>query len=390
MTSSAIGTLVLIAAAAALAPFISEGLSRRVAVPEVVVQILLGVVLGPYVLGIAHPGEIVKALSEFGLTYLMFLAGAELDLARVGESRLLLATSGWFLSLALAIGLSALLVATGLVRDSLVIGLCLTTTALGTLLPTLKDAGVFQTRFGTTLLAVGALGEFGPIVAGTLLLTTRNAVVTGVLTVTFIALSVGAAIAAMRVRPPGFVGMVRRHLHTTSQLPVRISLLLVFLLAYLALKLGLDVLVGAFAAGIVVRLFIAGDESELVTSKLETIGYGFLIPIFFIVSGITLDLQALVDHPLTLVSVPLFLVLFFVTRGAPALVLYRRALPSSQRWALAFFASAGLPLIVAITTIGVDEGKLKPANAAALVTAGMLSVLIYPLLGFWKLRTMAK
>jgi len=202
----------------------------------------------------------------------------------------------------------------------------------------------------------------------------------------FVAVAVVTALLAVQVHPPRFVALVRRHLHTTAQLPVRISILLVLLLADLALKLGLDVLLGAFAAGVVVRLFVAKEDSEDVDSKLEAIGFGFLIPIFFIVSGINFDLRALIHHPGVLLRVPLFLALFLVTRGTPALVLYRRALSGRQRSALAFFSATGLPLIVVITTIGVDTGKMRPENAAALVAAGILSVLVYPLLGFARLR----
>ena len=386
MTEAAVPTLVLIALAAVIAPIVAEATRRFVAVPEVVIQISLGIVLGPYVLRLAHPNTVVTALAEFGLTYLMFLAGSELDLARMRQGRLRKAGTGWVMSLVLGLAVGAVLAATGLVRDSVVVGLCLTTTALGTLLPMLRDARIIPTRFGTIMMAVGAVGEFGPVVAVAVLLTTRNAVVTIVLMGIFVAVAVVAALLAMQVRPPRLVAVMRRHLHSTAQLPVRISVLLVTLLAYLALKLGLDVLLGAFAAGIVVRLFIAGEDAEPITSKLEAIGFGFLIPIFFIVSGITFDLHALVHQPRALLRVPVFCALFLFVRGVPALVLYRRSLARPQRAALAFFSGTALPLVVVITTIGVDEGKMRPENAAALVAAGMLSVLVYPLVGFAYLR----
>ena len=174
---------------------------------------------------------------------------------------------------------------------------------------------------------------------------------------------------------------MRRHLHSTSQLPVRISVLLVILLVYLAIKLSLDVLLGAFAAGVVVRLFITGDDSEPVTSKLEAIGFGFLIPIFFIESGITFDLDALIHQPKVLLLVPMFTVIFFVDPWrADVGVLPRRPVEGRSPH-LAVLAATGLPIIVVITTLGVDEHRMKPQNAAALVAAGMLSVLIYPLIG---------
>jgi Kef-type K+ transport system membrane component KefB len=157
------------------------------------------------------------------------------------------------------------------------------------------------------------------------------------------------------------------------------------LLVYLALKLSLDVLLGAFAAGVVVRLFIQGDDREPIESKLEAIGFGFLIPIFFIESGITFDLHALIHQPKVLLLVPAFTALFLVTRGIPTWAFFRGVLTKAETSALAIFSATGLPLIVVITTLGVEEHRMKPQNAAALVAAGMLSVLIYPMWGLSRL-----
>jgi Kef-type K+ transport system membrane component KefB len=155
---------------------------------------------------------------------------------------------------------------------------------------------------------------------------------------------------------------------------------------YLAIKLSLDVLLGAFAAGVVVRLFITGEDSEQITSKLEAIGFGFLIPIFFIESGITFDLDALLHQPKVLLLVPMFTAIFLVTRAIPTWAFFRGVMSNVETRSLAVFAATGLPLIVVITTLGVDEHKMKPQNAAALVAAGMLSVLIYPLVALKWLR----
>jgi len=374
-----------LAAAAVLAPIIAEGTRRFLPVPEVVIQILLGILIGPYVLALAHPDTIVTALSDFGLTYLMFLAGTELDLAVMRKGHLGLAAGSWGASVVLALGVGVALHATGLVLDSVVVALCLTTTALGTLLPILRDAGALRTAIGPTLLSVGAIGEFGPIVAVAILLTNRDARLTFFLLALFVAVAVVAALLAMQVHPPRLVALMRRHLHSTAQLPVRISVLLVVLLVYLAIKLSLDVLLGAFAAGVVVRLFIEGEDSGPITSKLDAIGFGFLIPIFFIESGITFDLHALVHQPKVLLLVPMFTAIFLVTRGIPTWAFLRRVVTKAEASALSVLAATGLPLIVVITTLGVDEHKMKPQNAAALVAAGMLSVVIYPIVGLRRL-----
>ena len=385
--SQAVPTLLLIGLAAILAPILSDLSRRFVPVPEVVIEIILGIIIGPYVLAIAHPSSIVTALSDLGLTYLMFLAGTELDLGKMREGHISRAATSWLATLALALGIGALLQGTGLVIDEVIVGLCLTTTALGTLLPILRDAGVLKTSFGPTILSVGSIGEFGPIVAVAVVLTNRDPSETLLLLAAFVVVAVVAALLATQVRPPRLVAMLQRHLDSSSQLPVRISVTLVVFLVYLTLKLSLDVLLGAFAAGVVVRLFIRGENSEQITSKLEAIGFGFLIPIFFIESGINFDLHALIHVPKDLLLVPLFTAIFLVTRGLPTFLFFRRVLDAAQLKALTIMSAAGLPLIVVITSIGLQEHRMRPQIAASLIAAGMLSVLIYPILGLRQLPT---
>jgi Kef-type K+ transport system membrane component KefB len=386
VTLSAVSTLVLIAAVAVLSPILAE-LTGRISIPDVVIQLGLGIVIGPEVLAVAHPDSVVKGLSEMGLSYLMFLAGYELDLVRVKGRPLRLAATGWAISLMLALIVAFVLVSSGLAIDTVVVALALTTTALGTLLPVLRDAGLVAGRFGAHMLAIGTVGEFGPILAVAILLDRRQPLDTGLLLIAFVAVAITAVVLAGRPKPPKVAALMHRHLQSSAQLPVRISVLLIVGLVYLAFQLGLDVLLGAFAAGIAVHLVVQGDDHEIVTGKLEAIGYGFLVPIFFIVSGINLNLHALFAQPSAFLRLPLFLVLFFVVRGVPALVLYRADLPKPQRLPLALLSATGLPLIVVITTIGVSEGRMVPANAAALVGAGMLSVLLYPLAAKTLLRS---
>jgi Kef-type K+ transport system membrane component KefB len=378
---AAIPTLVLIALAAVLAPIVAEWSRRFIAVPEVVIQIIFGILLGPSVLDLAHPNSLVTSLADFGLTYLMFLAGTELDLSVMRKGHLGRAAGSWGTSLVLALAVGVVLRATGLVLDHVVVALCLTTTALGTLLPILHDADVLHTPVGPSMLSVGAVGEFGPIVAVAVLLTNRDPRLTFVLLAAFVAVAVTAALLATQLHPPRFIALMRKHLHSTAQLPVRISVLLVILLVYLAEELSLDVLLGAFAAGVVVRLFIQGEDSKPITSKLEAIGFGFLIPIFFIDSGIKFDLHALIHMPKVLLLVPMFTVIFLFTRSLPTWAFFRDVLTKAEARSLAVLSATGLPIIVVITSLGVSEHRMKPQNAAALVAAGMLSVLIYPLIG---------
>src|SRR6201986_696386 len=219
MIEDAIPTLVLIGIAAVLAPIAAEWSRRFIAIPEVVIQNIFGILLGPYVFNLAHPNNIVTALSDFGLTYLMFLAGTELDLSTMRQGHLGRATGSWAASLVLALAVGEVLHATGLVLDHTVVALCLTTTALGTLLPILHDNGVLRTPLGPSILSVGAVGEFGPIVAVAGLLTNRDAKVTFLLLALFVALAVIAALLATMVHPPRFIALLRKHLDSTAQLP---------------------------------------------------------------------------------------------------------------------------------------------------------------------------
>ena len=387
--NSPLTQLTLIAVAAVLAPMLSL-LSGGVAIPGVVMEILLGVLLGPSVLGWAHEDVIVTAFSNFGLAMLMFLAGYELDLAAVRGRPLALAGASWGISLGLASVVGSFIVLTGHRHGELVTGLALSTTALGTLLPILHDSGVLATPMGRHILAVGSIGEFGPIVLVALVLGTQNPGNTSLLLLAFAALAVGTALVANRPWHIRIRRILKRGLHSSSQLPVRLSMLLIAAMVLLASHLGLDVLLGAFAAGTVVRVAVSHLDDEvhlaIFKSKLEGIGFGFVVPIFFVVSGVNLDLEAFSRHPVALLSIPLFFILLLVVRGLPVLLCYRQELDRFQRLGLALMAATGLPLIVVVATIGEADGFVSTGHAAALVTAGMLSVLIFPTLSLRVLK----
>jgi Kef-type K+ transport system membrane component KefB len=372
--------LAVIAAVAVIAPLVSEWLKGRI--PGVVLEIGLGIVIGPQVLALAKVTPVIDGLAGIGITFLFFMAGYEIDLQRIRGRPLVLATAGWIATLVLALAFAATLVVTGFALSTLLIGLALTTTALGTLLPMLEDNGEMHTRFGALVLAIGAAGEFLPIVAITLLLSGNNKWSTGLLLVGFVLLAAGAAALALRPTPHRVALLLGRTLDTSSQLPIRIAVLLVVLLVWVASRLGLDVLLGAFAAGLVVRLANQGEDAAVIDTKLSALAFGMFVPVFFIVSGISFDVDALTGSPGTLLRVPVFLLLFLVVRGVPTFVSHRNELATTDRVAAALLASTALPVVVAITKIGLDRGDMKPANAAALVAAGMLSVLFFPAIAF--------
>ncbi|MFJ7065525.1 cation:proton antiporter [Streptomyces sp. NPDC101115] len=379
-------TLILIMAIAVLAPLLAYGAGRRLPVPLVIFEILLGILVGPDVLGWASTDALIDGLSQLGLTMLIFLAGYEIEFGKVrGDT---LRRSLWAWVLALALGLFAGVLLGGGYDKGVFIGVALTSTALGTVLPVLRDSGDLHGRFGSVVMAFGAVGEFAPIIAMALLLSGRKPAESAALLAVFAALTAAAVFWAMRPRPPWFSRVVARTLHTSGQFAVRFVFLLIALMLGASTALGLDVLLGAFAAGLVTRLVLTGAAPESgpqILEKVEAVGFGFLVPVFFVVTGIEFDLDSLLSGGRTLLLLPVFLLLFLVVRGGPIWFLAPRDLGRRDRGGLVLYGSTALPLVVAITTIGVDDGTMTAGEAAALVGAGMVSVLVFPLLAL-KLR----
>jgi Kef-type K+ transport system membrane component KefB len=380
VTSVDAESFLVIVAVAALAALLAALVGGRLTVPVVVIEIVAGIIVGPELLGLADDDSFIDFFSNLGLGMLFFFAGYEIDFQRIRGVPLRLAVLGWLLSLALAYGLGGLLELSGLVLSLLFTGSAMATTAIGTLIPILSDAGELRTRFGTYLLAAGAAGEFGPILLITVVFSTKGAAANAVILVCFILLAVATALLAVRGAGPGWP-LLERTLETSGQLAVRIAVVLVFALGALAADLGLDLLLGGFVAGVIVREALRGREVRVFESKLAAVGYGFFIPFFFITSGIKFELSALTDDPIRLLELPLFLALFLVVRGAPALLFYRRLLDRTDRFALGLFSATELPLVVAITTIAIEQGHMRASTAASLVGAAILSTTIYPLLG---------
>jgi Kef-type K+ transport system membrane component KefB len=374
-------SFLVIVTIAALAALLAGLIQPHLALPVVVIEIVAGIIVGPEVLDLAQPDDFINFFSSLGLGMLFFFAGYEIDFERIRGRPLELALLGWALSLVLAYSIGGLLALAGVVLSLLYTGSALATTAIGTLIPILSDAGELRTRFGTHMLAAGAMGEFGPILLITLVFSTRGTVSNVLILMAFTAIAVATALLAVRGVGTAW-DLIERSLQTSGQFAVRVAVVLVFALAALANDLGLDLLLGGFVAGVIVRLALRGREVSLFESKLTAVGYGFFIPFFFVTSGLKFDLDALGGH---LLEVPLFLALFFVVRGVPALLLYRRIFDKRDRGALAFFSATALPLVVAITTIAVDQGHMRSSTAASLVGAAILSTMFFPLIGL-KLR----
>jgi Kef-type K+ transport system membrane component KefB len=374
--TSSFFVIVLIAAIAAITVAV---VPKGMAPPVVVLELMLGIVVGPEVLDFARSSDFIDFFSNLGLGMLFYFAGYEIDFERIKGAPLKLGALGWVMSVALAYGIGGALAAAGIVVSFLYTGSALATTAIGTLIPILKDSGGLKTRFGTYLLAAGGAGEFGPILLVTLVLTTSSPLHEAAILVAFVALALAVALASVRLAWRGWPAL-EKTFEASSQLAVRITVVLVFGLVLLASKLGLDVLLGGFVAGMITRAALKGHELQIFESKLTAIGFGFFVPFFFITSGLEFDLGALGSAE-ALAKMALFFALFLVVRGAPAMLLYRKVLSATERRALAFFSATELPLVVAITTIAVDAGKMRTSTSAGLVGAAMLSTLIFPFIG---------
>ena len=360
---------------AAIAPVIAAALPGP-RIPQVVFFLIGGVIIGPHVLGVADT-ENVQLVADGGLGFLFLLAGYELDPGLLKAKAGRLAITGWVVSVLLSLGVTAALSATGFVRDYVPVALALTTTALGTLLPILHDNSMLKGPFGRYVFAAGAVGELFPIIAIALFLTQGShfAALGSVAAVGLLALALGGL--PFIVRSERLRTIIRDGQNATGQVMLRWSVVLLFALLVIAAKFGQDVVLGAMLAGIVLRSWTRrmGIDVHGLEQKFDAVGYGIFIPVFFVASGMTLDIAGIAHAPLRLLA---FFLLLLVIRGLPSLLIYRKVLPLRQRVEMTFITATAMPLLVALAEIGLRDGKMLPANAAALVGAGALSVLVYP------------
>ena len=309
--------------------------------------------------------------------FLFLLAGFELPPLLLRQRPGALALRGWAISVALAILVVAVLERVGFVRDFVPVALALTTTALGTLLPILRDNDMLSGKFGQHIFAVGAVGELGPVLAIAIFLGADGSW-ESILAITVVVLS---AWFAARL-PALFEGsriarIVTATSEDTTQSVLRWTITLLLGGLLITADFGLDIVLGAFLAGMVLRRTDSRSEQAewALLGKLDAIAYGFFIPIFFVSSGMGLDVVSIAENPLRLL---VFFALMLAVRGLPSLLVYRHTLTTSESWQMVFLAATGLPLIVALTEIGVANGTMLPENAAALVGAGALSVAVFP------------
>ena len=375
-------TNLLAVLAIALAAPLLLGFAPAVRVPAVVLEIVAGIVLGPSVLGWIEPDLVVRIVALLGLAFLLFLAGLEIDVRRLRGRLLRAALIGYVITLAVGLAAGAGFSAAGWLDSPLLLAITLSATSLGLVVPVLKDAGQADTSLGQTTIAASSVADFAAVLLLSLLFSTMGEASTGsrlVLLGMFAALVVlTGVLVGVSGRSMRLGGVLVRLQDTTAEIRIRAAVLLLIAFVVLAERFGLESILGAFLAGAVVGLLDADSSSHPhFRVKLEAIGFGFLIPVFFVSSGLRLDIRGLIEGPSALLRVPLFLLALLAARGLPA-VLYVPTVGRRPAFAAALLQATSLPFIVTATQIGVQVGVIEPVTAAALVCAGLLSVLIFP------------
>jgi len=350
-------------------------------VPVVVIEVLLGVLIGPHVLYLIEYGSFLSTMRAVGMVAVLFMAGMEIDFERIRGGPLSLAVRGWIISVVLAAVVVTVLHVIPDVQAPMMVVIALTTTGLGTLLPILRDSGQLQAPFGRMLLAAGTLGEVGPIVAVSLALSDRYSTWQEFLfLLAFLGIVALAAAIGVGARPPRVISLLSRTMHASTQLPVRIALLILGGLVLIANVFGFEAVFGAFAAGMIVGLATRGPDGEPFRVKIDAVCFGWFAPFFYVGTGIAFDVGALARDVTTMLLLPAFLALFLLVRGLPVF-LYRSDLAKPELLPFALSSSVtSLGLVVVITHVGLQTKHMNPDIAQALVGAALLSLLVYPTL----------
>jgi Kef-type K+ transport system membrane component KefB len=382
------GDLLIVVAVAFAAPFLL-GLFPGLRLPSVVLEIVAGIVVGPSVLGIVEVDQSIAVIALIGLAFVLFLAGLEIEFDRLRGRVLRLTALGFAISFGVAVIVGFGLKAAGLVQTPLLVAIILCATSLGVIVPVLKDAGEISSTFGQLIVSAASIADFGAIILLTLFFSGEGGAGSTLLLLGALALlgivvflAVRSAEHSVRIRAD-----LLRLQDTTAQIRIRGAVVLLVGFAAIAEQLGLETILGAFIAGAILSLL---DRDQQMTHpefrrKLEAIGFGLFIPVFFVTSGVEYDLGALTSSASNLLMVPVFLAALLAVRGLPALF-YRWLISSRQVAVTALWQATSLPFIVAATAIGEDLDLLTAAEGAALIGAGLLSVLLFPILGLSLLR----
>ncbi|HSJ74068.1 MAG TPA: cation:proton antiporter [Miltoncostaeaceae bacterium] len=373
----------LIVAAVAFAVPLLLGLAPRLRLSAGALELAVGIAIGPSGLGWVEIDEPIEVLAMLGLAFLLFLAGIEVDLARLRRPLLGAAGRGFLMSIGLALGVGYGLQAAGLVDGGALVAVILSATYLGAIAPVLRDAGRDGSAFGQLTLAGAAIANFAAVILLSLLFSqeTSDAGARLVLLAGFVVLAVLLAVGLSRVeRSMRLSAALLRLQDTSAQIRVRGAFVLLAGFVALASALGVEVILAAFTAGAILALV---DRDAMHThpqlrTKLEGAGFGFFIPVFMVASGIRFDLDALLGGASTIALAPTFLVALLLVRGLPALLTYRPLIGGRLALAAGLLQATSLPFIVAAAQIAASLGSIGQGTSAALIAAGLLSLSIFP------------
>ncbi|MFB9619904.1 cation:proton antiporter [Brooklawnia cerclae] len=366
---------------AVVATLVTRQLNRFAPVPLPAVEIMLGLLAGPAVIGLVQADALLDVLSNLGGAVLFLIAGTEVDVRAIAGRPGTRALGAW--GLTFVVLLVAGTVLTG-ADTGVVLAIALSSTAVGMLLPILKDAGDLDTPFGTAVVANGAVGEFLPLVGLSLLVSERPIGASAAVLVVFAAVAALMLWVAVRSRHDRLHAFIHQTQHTSSQFAIRLVFLILGALVAIDLFLGLDMLLGSFVTGLILRALLAGapaQDAALIESKLQGLGFGLLVPVFFISAGLRFDLGAMLADPILFAVASAAAVVLFVLRGLPGMVTAPSGASRRTRLALGAYTGTALPIIVATTSQALDQSRITSGLAAALVGGGLLSVIIGPVAG---------
>ncbi|REI11491.1 monovalent cation:proton antiporter family protein [Staphylococcus felis] len=378
-------SLVIVIIAAVLTPIIINRLKISF-LPVVVAEILMGIVIGHSFLNIVHADETLKILSTLGFIFLMFLSGLEIDFnafkkEKTNKKQDDTSAPGHF-SLALVVFIFIMIVSTllaymfkwiGLIDDVLLMIIIISTISLGVVVPTLKEMNIMRTRIGQFILLVAVLADLATMI----LLTVYGALnATGSSTIWLIGILaifpiVFYFLGVFLKKAPIF----EKLMNGTTQIGIRAVFALIILLVALAEGVGAENILGAFLAGVVVSLLKPNPD---LIEKLDSFGYGFFIPIFFIMVGVELDIPSLIKNPSLLIIIPILILAFIISKLIPVLFI-RKWFDSKTTIASAFLLTSTLSLVIAAAKIAEKLGTISDETSGILILSAVITCVFVPI-----------
>ena len=374
--------LFFISLAAVLAPFLNRWpfLART---PIVAIELLLGVLIGPSFGNLLSSDETITFLKELGLVFLFFQAGFEIKHYQIGASELRLGAAAWLISFFCALAFSSLLWASGLISAPFLVGIILPTTAFGILIPVLKQSGDLENALGRFVLGSAAVGELAPLILASIALAhEKHHFHQALLSLMFLGIAAGSIYLLVKYRSETHIAQMAKWLGAGGILPFRVAMFILLGFVSLADSFGMETVVGAYAAGMAIAMLAGAAKDETLEDRLASIGSGFFVPLFFVVSGVTFNLSLLISSPSSIFQFFIFCLIFICIRLVP-LCLYQRHLSQRDVLAQGLLSSTTLPLVVAITYLGAQSGQMRQETATALVGAAIMTVTAFPTLAFW-------